>query len=171
MWSNGTEDRHPHQREAVSLDRSTTPTQQRQRYFVDGPARLTSALQLISSAIGANSAAGVTATSPSGVTSPLPPNHLPHPHGAVLMTAVSRSRSEERPPSPALLAAAEPDMEFGCGENSLDAYGSSPPSPGPKTIVASDGEVSNGFVKDGQRLPYVFEASDSGKSLMNKVVR
>ena len=168
MWSSGVEERerlpHPHQREAVSLDRSTTPTQQRQRYFVDGPARLTSALQLISSAIGANQ---VTATSPSGVTSPLPSNHH-HPHGAVLMTAVSRSRSEERPPSPpALLAAAataEPDMEFGgCGENSLDAYGSSPSSPGPKTIVAADGEVSNGFVKDGQRLPYVFEASDSGK--------
>jgi hypothetical protein len=30
------------------------------------------------------------------------------------------------------------------------------------TIVASDNEVANGFVKDGRRLPYVFEASESG---------
>ena len=33
-----------------------------------------------------------------------------------------------------------------------------------KTIVAADNEVSNGFVKDGKMLPYVFEASDSGLS-------
>lgn len=31
-----------------------------------------------------------------------------------------------------------------------------------KTIVASDNEVSNGFVKDGKMLPYVFEANESG---------
>ena len=45
---------------------------------------------------------------------------------------------------------------------------SSPPSPGggtitSRTIVASDNEVSNGFVKDGKRLPYVCEATESGK--------
>ena len=34
--------------------------------------------------------------------------------------------------------------------------------PNAKTIVASDNEVSNGFVKDGKRLPYVFEATESG---------
>ena len=33
----------------------------------------------------------------------------------------------------------------------------------PKTIVASDNEISNGFVSDGKRLPYVFEANESGK--------
>ncbi len=33
-----------------------------------------------------------------------------------------------------------------------------------QTIVAAAGqEVSNGFVKDGRQLPYVFEASDSGE--------
>ena len=32
-----------------------------------------------------------------------------------------------------------------------------------KTIVASDNEVSNGFVKEGRRLPYVFEATESGE--------
>jgi hypothetical protein len=34
---------------------------------------------------------------------------------------------------------------------------------GGKTIVASDGDVSNGFVKCGRSLPYVFEANESGK--------
>lgn len=41
----------------------------------------------------------------------------------------------------------------------------SPPGTGPpstKTIVAADGDVSNGFVMAGRNLPYVFEASDSG---------
>ena len=33
-----------------------------------------------------------------------------------------------------------------------------------KTIVAADGDVSNGFVMSGRSLPYVFEASESGKS-------
>ena len=32
-----------------------------------------------------------------------------------------------------------------------------------KTIVASDNDVTNGFVKDGKMLPYVFEANESGK--------
>lgn len=32
-----------------------------------------------------------------------------------------------------------------------------------RTIVAADNEVSNGFVKDGKSLPYVFEATESGK--------
>ncbi len=32
-----------------------------------------------------------------------------------------------------------------------------------RTIVASGDEVSNGFVKDGKRLPYVFEANESGE--------
>ncbi len=39
-----------------------------------------------------------------------------------------------------------------------------------RTIVASDNEVSNGFVKDGKRLPYVFEANESGKTLNAHVV-
>lgn len=38
----------------------------------------------------------------------------------------------------------------------------SPPSSATKTIVASDSDVSNGFVKAGRSLPYVFEASESG---------
>ncbi len=33
-----------------------------------------------------------------------------------------------------------------------------------KTIVASDSDVSNGFVKSGSSLPYVFEASESGST-------
>ena len=33
-----------------------------------------------------------------------------------------------------------------------------------KTIVAADGDVSNGFVMSGRSLPYVFEASESGKN-------
>ena len=32
-----------------------------------------------------------------------------------------------------------------------------------KTIVASDNDVTNGFVKDGKMLPYVFEATEAGK--------
>ena len=31
-----------------------------------------------------------------------------------------------------------------------------------KTIVASDSDVSNGFVKCGRSLPYVFEATETG---------
>ena len=171
MWSRG-EEREP--RQAVSLDRHSTSAPERQRYFIDGPARLTSALQLISSAIGA-SAASAAANAPPAAPhppSPAPPPNHPHPHGALVLTAVSRSRSEERVTPASVLSAAiaaESEADFD-NEDSLEeaptsiAYGSSPPSPGPRTIVASDGEVSNGFVKDGQRLPYVFEASDSGKS-------
>ena len=171
MWSRA-EEREP--RQAVSLDRHSTSAPERQRYFIDGPARLTSALQLISSAIGA-SAASAAANAPPAAPhppSPAPPPNHPHPHGALVLTAVSRSRSEERvTPASALSAAiaAESEADYD-NEDSLEeeptsiAYGSSPPSPGPRTIVASDGEVSNGFVKDGQRLPYVFEASDSGMS-------
>lgn len=171
MWSRG-EEREQLQHhagratEAVSLDRQSASTPQRQRYFIDGPARLTSALQLISSAIGASAAQRAASPPPS-------PNHHHHhgPHGAVVLSAVSRSRSEERiTPLSAISAAVavESEVELGCNEDSLEGvpssipFGSSPPSPGPRTIVASDGEVSNGFVKDGQRLPYVFEASDSG---------
>ena len=40
---------------------------------------------------------------------------------------------------------------------------STPFSFGNKTIVAADNEVSNGFVKSGRSLPYVFEANESGK--------
>ena len=185
MWSRGEEREQQHATgratEAVSLDRqSTSTTPQRQRYFIDGPARLTSALQLISSAIGASAANAAVAASPAPHTPPpTSPDH--HPHGAVVLTAVSRSRSEERHTpasgiSAAVAAAAaaaaaavavESEVELG-NEDSLEGapssipFGSSPPLPGPRTIVASDGEVSNGFVKDGQRLPYVFEASDSG---------
>ncbi len=34
-----------------------------------------------------------------------------------------------------------------------------------RTIVATDDDVSNGFVKDGRRLPYVFEATETGKTM------
>jgi hypothetical protein len=34
-----------------------------------------------------------------------------------------------------------------------------------KTIVASDNDVTNGFVKDGKMLPYVFEATESGQTV------
>ena len=34
---------------------------------------------------------------------------------------------------------------------------------GSRTVVAADNEVSNGFVKSGRSLPYVFEANESGK--------
>ena len=37
-----------------------------------------------------------------------------------------------------------------------------------KTIVASDNDVTNGFVKDGKMLPYVFEANESGKKKEKK---
>ena len=50
-------------------------------------------------------------------------------------------------PTVALVAAADDDNAAGY----------------PKTIVASDNEISNGFVSDGKRLPYVFEANESGK--------
>ena len=47
--------------------------------------------------------------------------------------------------------------------NSDTPYNSSTAST-TKTIVASDGDVSNGFVKSGRSLPYVFEASESGNN-------
>ena len=181
MWSSRGEERELQQHhaagratEAVSLDRQSASTPQRQRFFIDGPARLTSALQIISSAIGAN-AGGISGASPGPPRTPPPPpspSHH-HPHGAVVLTAVSRSRSEERVTPASLAAAVESEVELVGNEDSLEGapssmpYGSSPPSPGPRTIVASDGEVSNGFVKDGQRLPYVFEASDSGNVLFH----
>jgi len=178
MWSRGEERGQQHQQqhvhvgratEAVSLDRQqSTSTTQRQRYFIDGPARLTSALQLISSAIGASAANAAVAASPAPPRTPPPPSPNHHPHGALVLTAVSRSRSEERlTPVSAAAVTVESEVEFG-NEDSLEGalssmpFGSLCPSPGPRTIVAADGEVSNGFVKDGQRLPYVFEASDSG---------
>ena len=173
MWSRGEEREQQHATgratEAVSLDRqSTSTTPQRQRYFIDGPARLTSALQLISSAIGASAANAAVAASPAPPRTPPPPSPNHHPHGALVLTAVSRSRSEERlTPVSAAAVTVESEVEFG-NEDSLEGalssmpFGSLCPSPGPRTIVAADGEVSNGFVKDGQRLPYVFEASDSG---------
>ena len=33
-----------------------------------------------------------------------------------------------------------------------------------RAVVANDTDVSNGFVKDGKTLPYVFEANDAGES-------
>jgi len=45
---------------------------------------------------------------------------------------------------------------------SAAASSSTPYSAATKTIVASDSDVSNGFVKSGRSLPYVFEASESG---------
>eukprot|EP00096_Caligus_rogercresseyi_P002369 TRINITY_DN1448_c0_g1_i1.p1 TRINITY_DN1448_c0_g1~~TRINITY_DN1448_c0_g1_i1.p1 ORF type:complete len:481 (-),score=134.47 TRINITY_DN1448_c0_g1_i1:720-2162(-) len=40
-----------------------------------------------------------------------------------------------------------------------------------RTIVASDNDVSNGFVKDGKALPYVFEATESGlRKRSNKIL-
>lgn len=38
-----------------------------------------------------------------------------------------------------------------------------------KTIVAADGDVSNGFVMSGRSLPYVFEASESGKKIFSDI--
>ena len=35
-----------------------------------------------------------------------------------------------------------------------------------RAVVANDTDVSNGFVKDGKTLPYVFEANDAGNCLM-----
>jgi hypothetical protein len=40
-----------------------------------------------------------------------------------------------------------------------------------KTIVASDNDVTNGFVKDGKMLPYVFEANESGKIKRNPFLK
>ena len=37
-----------------------------------------------------------------------------------------------------------------------------PPSAPPTTVMASDAEVSNGFVKNGTSLPYVIETNQSG---------
>lgn len=45
-----------------------------------------------------------------------------------------------------------------------------PPPAVPNTAgewVLSDTDVSNGFVKDGSSLPYVFEANESGKSFFS----
>lgn len=88
-------------------------------FFLEGPGRrLTSAIQLMSSALNANNNAPSEPAVTSGLTSGLTPST-----GAVA-----------------------------------------------KTIVAADNEVSNGFVKDGKMLPYVFEASDSGEVLSKKKI-
>ena len=34
-------------------------------------------------------------------------------------------------------------------------------------VMLSDTDVSNGFVKDGSSLPYVFEANESGKNFFS----
>ena len=36
-----------------------------------------------------------------------------------------------------------------------------------KTIISPDSDVSNGFVKDGKMLPYVFEANEAGRFFGN----
>ena len=38
-----------------------------------------------------------------------------------------------------------------------------------KTIVASDSDVSNGFVKCGRSLPYVFEATETGNNFFRQI--
>lgn len=49
------------------------------------------------------------------------------------------------------------------------ASGGSGPPTTTKTIVASDSDVSNGFVKSGRSLPYVFEASETGKEIFSNL--
>ena len=38
------------------------------------------------------------------------------------------------------------------------------PVPAPTTVMASDVDVSNGFVKNGTSLPYIIETNKSGES-------
>ncbi|XP_040580720.1 uncharacterized protein [Lepeophtheirus salmonis] len=92
------------------------------KYFIEGPGRLTSALE--------------TLKSPK--LSPLPPTTHESKEKAVIVTTASHLKN-----------------------NVLSC----------RTIVASDNDVSNGFVKDGKALPYVFEATESGlRKRSNKIL-
>merc|ERR1719461_1904066 len=69
----------------------------------------------------------------------------------------SHIHHQATPPSSSLTSTAHLNPSEAGPEAST---GTSPPST--KTIVAADGDVSNGFVMAGRNLPYVFEASDAG---------
>jgi hypothetical protein len=138
--------------EAAVAAASNNSSSRQHQYFIDGPGRLTSALQLISSAIGASAAGGGGNPTPH-------PAHSASASAAIALSAdVSRSPSEER--------CYDDDVDDASNENSFDVstvqrYNGSDITSS-RTIIASDSEVSNGFVKDGKRLPYVFEATESG---------
>ena len=59
-------------------------------------------------------------------------------------------------------SAIETIRAINAGEIAHPAQGTNATATG-KTIVSPDSDVSNGFVKDGKMLPYVFEANEAGK--------
>ena len=44
------------------------------------------------------------------------------------------------------------------------------PVPAPTTVMASDVDVSNGFVKNGTSLPYIIETNKSGETKKHEIV-
>ncbi|TRY67378.1 hypothetical protein TCAL_05497 [Tigriopus californicus] len=139
------------------------------RFFIDGPGRLSNALQLMTSALNSVSSSDDT---------PLPLTRDPSPTPSHYHNQSIRDEDEDEDegeeedissPSPY----SYPYQEV-VPDNTQNHQDDPPPSEqthlvhnniksvAGKTIVASDNEVSNGFVKDGKMLPYVFEANESG---------
>lgn len=115
--------------------------QQQQQYFIDGPGRMTSALQLL--------------PPPSSSSSSL--SAVPNVSYSNLTINPKIEQEEE-----------EEHQDYAIRQTASELYSSDPDfansfvTPMANTIVASDNEASNGFVRDGRKLPYVFEANDSG---------
>ena len=93
-----------------------------------------------------------TASMPAGAVVPSVPVPVP-------AASHSHIHHQATPPSSSLTSTAHLNPSEAGPEASA---GSSPLIT--RAVVANDTDVSNGFVKDGKTLPYVFEANDAGES-------
>ena len=91
-------------------------------------------------------------------TASMPAGAVPVPSVPVPVPAASHSHIHHQatPPSSSLTSTAH------LNPSEAGPEGSSPLIT--RAVVANDTDVSNGFVKDGKTLPYVFEANDAGES-------
>ena len=130
-------------------------------FINDQPAQIFPPLKLSTLAVPSNRQQGDQGHEKQGT-----PNisHSIHP------TYASDSTSECQPEETQLTSNSSPVMHFPTSESIRTQSGSDPIHPQAqttsatgKTIVASDSDVSNGFVKDGKMLPYVFEANEAGE--------
>lgn len=128
---------------SLSSEVVATATASVNNYFIDGPGRLTSALQLLSQSASSLQAAANAANSAA--------DREPRP-------VMRQHHLQPRFPSSSPSSSNQPRSYNASPERHLVVQATSTS----KTIVASDNEVSNGFVKDGKMLPYVFEANESG---------
>eukprot|EP00095_Tigriopus_kingsejongensis_P010926 maker-scaffold206_size259025-snap-gene-0.9 protein:Tk10926 transcript:maker-scaffold206_size259025-snap-gene-0.9-mRNA-1 annotation:"low quality protein: zinc finger protein 705a-like" len=132
------------------------------RFFIDGPGRLSNALQLMTSALNSVSSLEDPPLPPLNRDTSPPPNHsyshhnhLPTHFNPAHDEAGEEEEEEQHLHYLDIPTIDEPtEVKFAIPDTIKAMAG--------KTIVASDNEVSNGFVKDGKMLPYVFEANEAG---------